>query len=128
MNTKITKKQFDLFKKECVKWIDIFGLKNWELRFFLDEKEKESYAWVAYNHDNRVADIHLTRDWDRLNMLPSSEQIKITAFHEIAEVFIYPLRYIAESRYVRDSDSIDCIVHDIIRTLETVIFQNKRAC
>ena len=124
--TKITEAQFSLFKKECAKWINIFGLKNWELRYFLDGGDKKSYAWVNYNHDNRVADLYLTNDWAELNILPTNEQIKHTAFHEVMEIFLYPLRYLAEARYVLGWETIDCAIHDIIRTLETVVFYQKK--
>lgn len=30
---KTTKKQFELFKKECRKWIDRFELNGWEINF-----------------------------------------------------------------------------------------------
>ena len=47
--------------------------------------------------------------------------MKISAFHEVCEIMLFPLRYLGECRFLTETE-IDPEVHRLIRTFENVIF------
>lgn len=117
MSHRTTNKHFQIFKKECKKWIDKFGLINWEV-YYLHKKSK-NLAFMTANLVGRVADIGLAKTWK--NSEVSNFEIKKCAFHEVNELLLYRLRNLAEYRYTTYNE-IDEEVHAIIRTLENVLF------
>jgi hypothetical protein len=116
---KTTKRHFEIFKKECKKWIEIFGLKEWSYYFFHDNWDEKNRASVIYNVVKRTVSINLETKW---NTPPTVNDIKITAFHEVCEVLLGPIYLIAESRSF-DSSDLDSQCHSIIRRLENSLFK-----
>lgn len=114
---KTTKKDFELFKKECLKWIKIFGLYSYETSFEHDVCVKGSVASCEMNINARWANLGLAKK----PSISSKESIKLSAFHEVMEVFIGRLRVCALSRFVNE-DEIEEANHEIIRTLENVVY------
>ena len=117
---KTTQKHFKLFKKECKKWIKTFGLLNWEVDF-IHRLSDEGIASTKYLYDNKWCEISLNKNW--VNTKPTNYEIKRSSFHEAMELFLVSIRTIAESRYIKEDD-IDPEIHNIIRTLENVIFDS----
>ena len=48
MTRNTTVKEFELFKTECLKWIDYFGLKDWKIDF-LHEDTKDAFAECRFH-------------------------------------------------------------------------------
>ncbi len=119
---KTTKKDFIIFKKECEKWIKIFGLKNWDIEFYHADSLKDSRASTTYAVIDRSISIYLNIDWK--NDTISNDNIRKSAFHEVSEVLMCKLRNLAEYRYTTFHE-IDEEVHAIIRTLENVLWEEK---
>ena len=69
-----------------------------------------------------MVSVCLSKTWD--NVEPTDFEIRKSAFHEACEVLLYPLRYLAEARFLTDSE-IDPEVHNVIRTLENVLFKKE---
>ena len=121
---KTTKKHFLIFKKECKKWIDYFGLKNWDIRIVLDEIENRkngiTLAIVNNNFHSRSSIITLNKTLNKEFL--EKKELKCCAFHEIWEIILYPLAYLAEARFITNSE-VEPEIHNIIRTLENTIFE-----
>jgi len=127
MNYKTTKAHFDIFKKECSKWIKYFGLLDWEINLYhkkLDEEDKDSMAITSCYNKGKRSDITLNIEWDEDK--PSEIEIKKCAFHEICEVLYYPIAFMAEARFLADGE-IETETHRLIRILENTVFEESNA-
>ena len=120
---KTTKKDFELFKSECEKWIEFFGLKGWQISFSY-EKLSKGKAECTYNIVNRSVLLSFNKQWntESENDKITPENIKRDAFHEVSEMLLCKLRNLAEYRFTTQYE-IDEAVHEIIRTLENVVFK-----
>ena len=119
-----TKKDFELFKAECKKWIQIFGLIGWEIHFEHGGTDDDSLAECATNQEGRWAILSLAKEWgagDKRN----EKWIKRRAFHEVDE-----LRFARVADIIRDLRSglmipdkmvIDAF-HELIRMDENIFF------
>ncbi len=95
---KTTKKDFKLFKRECRKWINFFGLKQWEVLYFHEPCENDSRAKYYTN-------------------------ISSIAFHEVVEGMLFAnITFMLTARGYSKSE-IDEVIHPIIRTLENTVFK-----
>jgi hypothetical protein len=118
---KTTHKQFEMFKKECQKWVNRFGIFGWRF-YYIHENYDDSGDRIAYivwpnNIEDRVFTVGLSVDISDI----TDRDIRCSAFHEVMEAFLYRLQVLAKSRTTFDSDVTEEI-HHLIRTLETVIF------
>ena len=115
---RLLKKDFELFKKECLKWIEIFGLKDLEWQFVFGDCDKDNRAEYLIHAEGRMCTIYLGEIWE--NDAKTNKNIKRVAFHEVAEVMLHDLRRLAG----RDSSwgRVDEATHRIVRTLENVLF------
>lgn len=120
-NYTTTKVDFELFKKECEKWIEVFGLKGWSVVYCHDEKKCDNYAEVWYNLKARCATITLIKKWGNL-FTGKDFQIKQSAFHEARELFYARINLLAKARYVTEYE-IDEEIHNLIRNDENLIFK-----
>ena len=117
---KTTEQHFNTFKKECLKWIEVFGLKNWEINIF--HTDHESFiAWSSFGKfAGKIVDIHLNKIW-RWQKPPDNYEIRKCAFHEVCEILLRPVAYLGECRYLSDSEMSPAI-HDIIHILENALW------
>lgn len=118
---KVTKKDFTQFKKECQKWLDYFGLKNWEVRYiFGGDSSKEGLAGTSIDIEDMLAIIYLCEEISDIDY--KQKTMNDLAFHEVCEVFLGRLRELALSRIITRNEVIEAN-HEIIRTLENVILK-----
>lgn len=117
---KTTKKHFEIFKAEALKWIDFFGLKDWEVEF-AHIRDDENMAACTTRCTNRWAKLSLSTVWTDV---VSDYDVRKCAFHEVVELFIAPLFTCAHSRYISEHE-IKEADHMIVRTLENVIFEKQ---
>ncbi len=123
MSHKTTKRHFELFKKECTKWIVIFGLVGWEIAY-KHIKLTGVLACCEADIEGRWATISLADDWGDHDSL-NDEEVKVTAFHEVCELLLWRLRHLGTDRYIRMGEMMEEI-HAVIRTLENVIYRGER--
>ena len=116
---KTTKKDFELFKKECRKWIKIFSLLRWRVEYEHSDRYPDFRACCSSDLNNGLALISLTIDWKE--DLVTKDRVKICAFHEVQELFLTRLASIAGTRFVTKAE-VDEATHEIIRTLENVVY------
>lgn len=120
-------KKVDPFKyfKECVnRWVDYFGLYNWDVNVHEEDDDYDGNLAETYsNVENKRADIYLIMDWNDTEM--TSHSLDETAFHEVLEVMLAEIRYIAGKRDIRFGE-IDSAIHNIIRILTAKIFKGEK--
>ena len=112
---KTTKKDFEVFKKECEKWIEFFGLKDWR---------------VEYEHrplDNARADVEadIMNKWAVITMSKDQEDkkhIKESAFHEVCHLLHYGFDFIKKDKG-HSEDVWDRECESFVRRMENSVFK-----
>jgi hypothetical protein len=119
-NSETTKEEFELFKSECQKWLKYFGLMDWKVDFSHEPLKDDEFAVVKSNGlEDKYAIIALNTKCDETDR--KYLNIEKTAFHEVMELFLYPLYYIGTCRYAQPEE-FTAANHAIIRTLENVVY------
>ena len=120
---KTTQKQFEIFKQECEKWIERFGLYGWRFYYQHEDCINNCLAYCIYPNDiqDRVFTIGLTVN---LKCSYSLADIKRAAFHEVMEAFLHRFEFLANARFP-NSDDIPEEKHNIIRVLENVLWREE---
>ena len=123
MTYKTTKKDFEEFEAECRKWIEFFGMKDWDFFFYHEFPDwtDECRAACSANYTGKLASLFLSPKW---NNRPRKNEVKKVAFHEVCETLTSQLVSLAQSRYVVQ-DEIDVANHTVIRILENTVFEGK---
>lgn len=117
---KTTKKDFELFKSECLNWQKKLGLTNYKFYFYHNKNGGKSHADV---YTGILSDYHATfnfyEDWEDDGI--TDENIKRVAFHEVCHILLARLVTVAENRFVTE-DEVDESAHEMIRRLEHIFF------
>ena len=116
-----TEQDFEEFKKECWKWIDIFGLKEYSYHFIHNDEDPEAFAWCQADIPSKIAVICLTKTWgsNEYNLT----QVRKSAFHEVCEVMLCEMVLMAKSRDFKQV-AFEGATHRVIRILENTVFDN----
>lgn len=117
MQTK--KSDFALFKKECYKWIEILGLKDWKL-VFTHMEDNCGVATYFRESAGRIITINLNTDFDGL--LYSENGIKLSAFHEIIEGLLLARLDDMIDRRRHDEKEVEEARHKAVRILEHTLY------
>ena len=116
--SKVTKKDFELFKKFAEKWIEILGLKDWKFYFDLEDIG-DNYASYLINREARQVRIRVNEEWPTEDK--NSKCIEEYALHELIEVMIHEMRWMAMQRF--SYDDVDAETHKIVHTLTRVLLK-----
>lgn len=114
-----TKADFALFCKECQRWIDKFGLKQWDVIFDHEPDNEDFCGSCVADHNAHFAYItlgYLSDDDPR----PKTELIKTTALHEVLELLIQEYRRLMLDREYTSGEE-ERLRHCLIQTLINVI-------
>ena len=115
---KTTKKQYDLFVKKIHDFIEVFGLKSWDITFQYGGQDPDDQASVIFDLGNRVCTFGFSKT---SSVKLSDKKISKLAFHEVCELFFSDFRI-----HMNQSDEIvDQIIHEKIRTMENILYDNK---
>jgi len=115
---KTTKKDFELFKKECKKWLDILSLKNWEIFWVHGDTDVDCRAQLLVDQKGRLSTIYLAEEWEKDAV--TDLLIKKMAFHEVCELFLYDIGIMLGCFFA--PGVVEEEIHKIIRTLENTLF------
>jgi len=115
--TKVTSKEYKLFKDYHSKWCDKLGIKNWSIHYSFEHLD-DNYAQTYMDTDGMVSSTTLSDYWDDTRPMTNAA-INRLALHEALHLLIRPLTSQAESRYTTQ-DNILSIEHSIIRQLENI--------
>lgn len=120
VTTKLSQKDFEVFQAEALKWIEVFGLKDWEILFsFNDENPDCRATCTTTDLIARICSLGLTLTWRHK---PTPQELKMCAFHEVLELLLMPLRLRLQDIPEVSTTLLDKEVHRIIRILENSIF------
>ena len=115
--TYTTDKDFELFKRECQKWIDKLSLHDWEIRFYhndIDDDANETSYFVP-----KISVIVFS---EQIETYPTkSKAIKSLASEEILHVLLSDLATMANNRvFVQDmySSAEHCVVHRLQKAFD----------
>lgn len=123
--TKTTKEDFEIFKKECEKWIDFFGLKDWDIYFSHDKFDESILATCDCGEtENKKCVLSFNKEIkdDALDEMLTEFHIKKSAFHEVCHLLLANFQGMARYRYVTSSE-LTQEEHTIVTRLENSVFK-----
>lgn len=100
---KTTTKQFELFKNECQRLIDKYGLVGWRIEFFHDKDSRNERASIGTNLSGRAISFFLPKNWDDSEK-PTDSLIIESARHEVCHLLTARLRNLAIQRFTSDDE------------------------
>ena len=112
---KLTKTDFETFKKECQKWIDKFGLHDWNVKYQFVKIDGVSGRCLT-SYIASTATIALNPDFVNSNITDKKTHIQETALHEVLEMMLSPLIALVGDRSY-DEGEVDHQTHRIIQRL-----------
>jgi hypothetical protein len=122
MKTSTTDKDFELFKRECKYWISKFGLIGWDVRYIhKDDADGDAAAYFVPPNDITTRNCYLGLAVNDFKQKLTANYIKSCAFHEVCELLLHRMQYLAKARYCQDEE-IDEERHNLIRIFENAIF------
>lgn len=124
MMQELTEQDFALFKTEAQKWIDSFGLKDWEI-YFSFERLENSKAECVVNWTGKACMLKLGK-FPRFDM--SQEDVKRAAFHEVCELLLTDMEFTAlnDDILLETRKSMTEVArHAVIRRLENYMFGGR---
>lgn len=77
---------FDNFKAAAQKWLDKFGLHEWEVDFTFETCDDNTVAKCLVNREGRRATLVLSDKW--YNEVPAAERVCEAALHEVLELLL----------------------------------------
>lgn len=108
-----TKKQFEQFKAEFLRWQERLGLSEWAI-YFKRKPMDGAYASVTANTVGRVVTVCFnSNQTDSLDAVASGK-------HEALELLLAQLDAVCRARFI-NLDELDESRHAIIRRLEKVL-------
>jgi hypothetical protein len=125
--TQTNDEHFKIFKQECIRWIDIFGLTDWCID--IEHKDKRRLTFGARGScrpvlDNKCAVISLNKEW--IGEV-TEKALKRTAFHEVLHILLYRLSWLAERNNYMGKEvheyEISQEVHGIINRMENAFLE-----
>jgi hypothetical protein len=131
---KIKTDDFSVFVKECKKWIDIFGMYDWEFKFVPASPEDENdelgerrfKAWVTFDSEAALAVVYFNTKWREYEEIELSEEdIKLTAFHEVCEILLADIMRLVHARMNVCEEDVNLVKHKLIHRFEEVIFKRS---
>lgn len=120
----LTEEHFEKFKEYFDYWIEIFGLKDWEIAYFFSKAEDEdddgARASVHYDHGARIVVCSLNKEW--YGSEPTNQNLARCAYHEVAELLLGKLNEYTRTKAT--DNEITGEIHRVIRILENVHFES----
>lgn len=116
----LTQEDFQTFKAECQKWLDFFGITEWEISYSFEYLENRAESRVHWT--GRQCTFCLTTHspkWDEFD-------VRKSAFHEVCELLLVVMEHTAldeEIPYSERKGLVESERHAVIRRLENSVFR-----
>ena len=114
-NVKLTNKDFQLFKKECNKWINKFELHDWDIVYEFTRNSGDA-GGCSTKYEDCQAIIKFDMEFVDGHLISKSTHIKEIAKHEMIELMLAPINILGKSR-VFDETEFNHQRHRIIMKL-----------
>lgn len=115
---------FEFFKSECRKWIQVLGLDDWQVGFIFGTVGDDSIAQVAANYCARKAHVYFATSLqdcnEALEPRNAARLIRGAARHEMLELMLMPMQVMAKNRKW-DGDAYESETHAVIHRLEKLM-------
>ncbi len=116
------KKHFEVFRKEVLKWIHVFGLLDWDVIVEHGGVDDDNNAAeCAYNITAKSAIIRLSKTFTKTEGF-TLQDLREAAAHEVCELLLCHFGYLAESRYTT-YEQIETVRHSLIARLLNYLFR-----
>ena len=99
---KVSKDNFERFKKEFIKWQKLLGLTQYRIDFF-HEKLKNSYAEIYGDEMKKAFRVSLTTELDKDSSKVDGGPEK-HARHEVLHLLIHRMKWLGQTRYIENLD------------------------
>ena len=121
---KTSKRQYNIFVLEAKKWVDYFGLNDWEFHFTHKHIDSDICSCVSMQLSHHFAIINLETSWNSGDNISSTDNnIREAAFHEVCEVMLCKIREELDIAKVPNTEEL---IHDIIVRLENSILKCQK--
>jgi hypothetical protein len=110
---KTTPEDFELFKSEVLRLIQLFQIDDWAV-YFEKVKSANYQAACVTNVVDRTVTFRLA------DKIDSPEQIKISAFHEVCHLLIVEIGDLARYRFVTE-DEVTRATESTVRKLQSIL-------
>ena len=102
-NVKLTNKDFQLFKKECKKWISRFELHDWDIVYEFTRNSGDA-GGCHTKYEDCQAIIKFDMEFVDGHLISKSVHIKEIAKHEMIELMLAPINILGKSRAFDESE------------------------
>lgn len=116
---KLTQKHFEIFKKECLKYQDIFELHNWDLHFRWQNSDTDR-ASCHNKVSGYISTLFLSRNWEGHGQKITDDDIKEVAKHEMIHVLLERVTASGRYRYVSENEMEEA-EEELVRKLEYLL-------
>jgi hypothetical protein len=116
-----TADDFEIFREAVAYWQKRLGLLDWHIYTRHKSRDPRTQASCYPDLPGRCATIYLSKVLYNYDEPPGETFIRRMAFHEVCELLMARMMICATARYVT-RDEMDEARHEIVRTLEHVIF------
>lgn len=113
-----TKKDFERFKTEFLRWVDKFGLKEYEIWFYHENPKPISDGAIDSNEDGKYANVYYAKNIAKENMEQHSPEA--IAKHEAIHLLLSRFDWLAKMRCIMSGD-IREENEKLVRILEKVL-------
>ena len=113
---KTTKSQFNEFKQEFLRYVELLGLKDWKIYF--RHEDIDGFAQIIRNANESIATVSFCSELNREDM--QDLDIKMNAKHEAIHLLLSRYNFIASCRFVNDGE-VSAEEERIVRILEKVL-------
>ena len=113
-----TPEQFDLFCSECNKWIDEYGLYDWEILFAHTELDNHVQASIEWDYSARLVTFSLNTDVSIEET--TDDSIIKSAHHEVLELLLVDLEVMCSAYNRNEQEKLQFITstrHSVIHRL-----------
>lgn len=121
-SNKITDKQFAFFKKSCSKYIELYGLMDWEI-YLSKRKLENKNAETTFGVDARKADISFCDEWKDEYVRLSDDVIERVAHHEVLHIVLASLSIMVNEEKFISNDERNSTEHGIIMRLLNAYYE-----
>lgn len=114
---------FTQFQDEASHWLRQFSLGDWCVIFAHDKTPEDTYAATQACVEARHVKMVLGTHWPD-EVEPTEFEVRRTAFHEVVEVLLFPLREFMVNAFTDGRITGD--VHAAIQRIENVVWEWPR--
>jgi len=115
---KTTKKEFDAFKVEFLRWVDRLGLQGYRM-VFTHRRDDDNYATVETDERGKIAEVNFCSEFSEYAKNGYFGP-KVHAKHEAIHLLLHRIYWLGQQRYL-NSGELDDEWERLVRVLEKVL-------